>query len=347
MRTWYTKWSLAPALWAASFAVAPAALGQGSPNPALRTLAKPHTNTVVGIAFSPDGKTLVTSSRDKTIAFWDVRSGERRHVIRHAERFGPLAYSPDGKTLAVVAGADGREVILYDPATREEKGKLRGFSAFLRSLAFSPDGKTLATKEDKAAVVTLWDVQAGKKLRVLAGHDDICDFHRQPFSPDGKWFVTGGKDETIRVWDVATGRAVKVLKGHDGPVYCSVTFSPDGKAVVSGGDKDATVRLWDVRTGKLTATLDGHTKAVVFVAFRPDGKTVVSLTADEAEARLWDVATGKEKAAFHWYSSFLSVPGYQSYITLSPDGNTLALAANKPEGKFIYLWDLTKVKAAR
>jgi WD40 repeat protein len=97
MRTWSSKPSSVQAFLAAVLLAAPtAALAQGPANPALRTLEKPHTNTVVGIAFSPDGKTLVTSSRDKTIAFWDVATGKRRHVIRHTERFGSLAYSAQG-----------------------------------------------------------------------------------------------------------------------------------------------------------------------------------------------------------------------------------------------------------
>src|SRR5882672_2950331 len=109
MRTWHSTPLLAWAVQAAVLlAAGPAAPAQGRSNPALRVIAKPHTNTVVGIAYSPDGKTLVTSSRDRTIAFWDVRGGKRSHVIRHTEKFGPLAYSPAGKTLAVVAGAEGR-----------------------------------------------------------------------------------------------------------------------------------------------------------------------------------------------------------------------------------------------
>jgi WD40 repeat protein len=350
MRQWlsrqWTAWRLLAT--AACFLGAGAGVfARDKPNPALRTITKPHTNIVVGVAFSPDGKTLVSSSRDKTICFWDVATGKRTRVIRHTDKFGPLAYSPDGKTLAVLSDRD-RVVILYDPQTGKEKARLPGFAKFLRSLAFSPDGKLLATKEDGAKEVALWDVAKGEKVRTLKGHTDVCDFHRQPFSPDGKRFVTGSADETVRVWEVASGKQVQVLKGHDGAVYCAVAFSPDGKTVVSGGERDKTVRLWDVETGKLKATLEGHSAGVRFVAFQPDGKTVLSLAVNNAEAKLWDVAAEKEKLAFKWWLPlYMWPPGYQSYLATSPDGKMLAVGVNRNEGTYLYLWDLKKVKKAK
>jgi WD40 repeat protein len=191
-------------------------------------------------------------------------------------------------------------------------------------------------------------VVTGEKVRVLKGHTDICDFHCQPFSPDGKRFVTGGKDETVRIWEVATGKQLQVLRGHDGAVYCAAAFSPDGKTVVSGGDHDKTVRLWDVETGKLKATLEGHSAGVHWVCFLPDGQTVLSLTADNAEVKLWDVAEEKEKLAFHWFSELLiSIPGYQCSMALSPDGKTLAVGVNDAARSHVYLWDLTKVKNSK
>jgi WD40 repeat protein len=334
----------------ASFALdgGAAARAADKPNPALRLIEEAHTNSVVGIAFLPDGKALISSSRDKTIRFWDPATGKQSQIIRHTEPFGPIACSPDGKTLAALSDRD-RVVILYDPDTQKEKARLTGFTNQVLSLTFSPNGQVLATKEEGAKEVTLWDVAQGEKLRTLKGHTDVCDFHRQPFSPDGKLFVTGSKDETIRIWDVASGKPVRVLKGHDGAVYCAVAFSPDGKTLVSGGDHDKTVRLWDVESGKLKATLEGHTAGVHFVSFLPDGRSVLSLTADNAEVKLWDVDGQKEKLAFHWFSGIRTLPGYQCSMALSPDGQTLAVGINDASRQpaSVYLWDLTKVKNAK
>src|SRR5262245_43185036 len=100
-----------------------AARAEDKPNPALRLIHEGHTNNVVGIAFTPDGKTLVSSSLDKTIRFWDVSTGKQSQIIRHTEPFGPIACSPDGKTLAALSDRD-RVVILYDPETQKEKARL-------------------------------------------------------------------------------------------------------------------------------------------------------------------------------------------------------------------------------
>jgi WD40 repeat protein len=320
----------------------------GKPNPALRLIKEAHTNHVVGIAFSPDGKTLVSSSRDKTIRFWDVATGKRSRIIRHTEAFGPIAWCPDGKTLAVLSDRD-QVVIFYDPETQKEKARLTGFTNRVFSLAFSPDGQILATHEEGTKEAILWDMARREKLHTLKGHTGICDFHRQPFSPDGKLFVTGSADQTIRIWDVATGKPVQILKGHDGAVYSAVTFSPDGKTVVSGGNHDKTVRLWDVASGQLKATLEGHRAGVCFVNFLPDGRTVLSLTADHGEVKQWDVAQQKEKLAFHWFSGLLSLPGYPCSMALSPDGRTLAVGTNDGSRApaTVRLWDLTKVKKSK
>jgi WD40 repeat protein len=321
-----------------------AGLAQDGPKRTPRIIKTSHTSAIVGVAFSPDGKTVATSSRDRTIAFWDVATRKRLHIIRHREPFGPLVFSPDGGLLAVVAGKAQREVLLYDATTRKEKGKIGEFRTFLRSLAFSPDGKILAAKEDGSSVVTFWDTSTGKKTHTLKGHTAVCDFHRQPFSPDGKRFVTGSKDETIRIWDVATGKTLKVLEGHDGPVYCAVTFSPDGKSVVSGGDRDRTVRVWDAETGELKKTLEGHTGGVRFVGFGADSRTIVSVTAENGEVRVWDLATEKVKRSFSWFSGVIFLHSYQSFIDRSPDGKTLAIAIEKSLEHRVELWDLADAR---
>src|SRR5262249_52342881 len=150
-----------------------AARAADKPNPALRLINEGHTNNVVGVAFSPDGKTVLSSSRDKTIRFWDFATGKQSQIIRHTEAFGPIACSPDGKTLAALSDRD-RVVILYDPETQKEKARLVGFANRVFSLAFSPDGQVLATKEEGAREVTLWDVARGERRRSLKGHTDVC-----------------------------------------------------------------------------------------------------------------------------------------------------------------------------
>jgi WD40 repeat protein len=156
-------------------------------------------------------------------------------------------------------------------------------------LAFSPDGKTLASGSSDATI-KLWDVATGKEQATLKGHKAgvIC----VAFSPDGKTLASGSNrdDTTIKLWDVATGKEQATLKGHK--TGSGVTFSPDGKRLVSwgGGARDTgTIKLWDVATGKEQATLWGHRSTVASVAFSPDGNTLASGDNDMT-IMLWDVS---------------------------------------------------------
>ncbi len=119
-------------------------------------------------------------------------------------------------------------------------------------------------------------------VRVLEGGGWVSSV---AFSPDGRLFVSGSNDETIRLWDVSSGKEVRRLEGHEKTVF-SVAFSPDGRLLASGS-VDPTIRLWDVTTGIELRRLEGHESFVLSVAFSPDGRFLASGSAD-LTVRLWE-----------------------------------------------------------
>lgn len=117
---------------------------------------------------------------------------------------------------------------------------LSGHQSTIRCLK-ALHGRPIAVTGSRDRTVRVWDIQRGKMLRVLEGHDqsvrciDVC----------GNICVSGSYDTTCRVWNVDTGACLHVLRGHYHQIY-SVVF--DGVRIASGG-LDTTVRVWDVQTG--------------------------------------------------------------------------------------------------
>lgn len=159
------------------------------------------------------------------------------------------------------------------------------------------------------------------------------------FSFDGERLLTvPGHGKVAYLWDVETGKELQRFEGHAETVR-AVTFSPDGKQVLTGGGREAdlgsfstdnSARLWDLATGKQIRRFEGHEGYVHTVQFSPDGKRILTAARDST-ARVWDVETGQELFVF---SGVTYLP---PAAALSPDGGTiLGLVAG---GNRVKLWD--------
>jgi WD40 repeat protein len=287
-----------------------------------------HESSIGSVAFSPDGKLMVTASDDKTARLWDVATGKEIAVLRGHE--GPVtfaAFSPNG--MLVMTASEDTTARLWDTTTSKEITPLKGHEGPVTSAAFSPDGKRVVTvSEDKT--VRLWDVATGKETTMLRGHEGPVT--SAAFSPDGKRVVTASKDKTARLWDTATAKEIAVLRGHDGTIW-SAAFSPDGKLVVTAS-LDKTARLWDTATAKEIAVLRGHDGTIWSAAFSPDGKLVVTACLDNT-ARLWDVVAGKDVAVLRAHESGVNSAAF------SPDGKLVVTASRDNTAR---LWDPTSGK---
>lgn len=234
-----------------------------------------HTGGVEMIAFSPDGKYILTGNTDNTAKLWDLKGHEIQTFKGHTNGVNSVAFSPDGKK--VLTGSRDSTAVLWDLYGKVIQ-TFTGHGQLIESVAFSPDGNYVLTggRDNKAK---LWSLD-GRVVRTFKGHDK--DVNSVAFSPDGKQILTSSKDSTAKIWSL-DGTVIQTFKGHLGKVKSAV-FSPDGKQVLTSSD-DNTARLWSL-DGQLVQTFKGHTDQVNMAVFSTDGKFILTGSHD-LKAKLW------------------------------------------------------------
>ncbi len=298
------------------------------------TTLKGPTGLEMAVAFSPDGRTLATSTRDRTAQLWDLRTGKVLATLRSSTGVvSSLAFDAAGKTLAT--GTEDGTVHLWDVADGSRRTTLTSASSRVESMAFAPDGTTLAAGSYDGTV-RLWDPATGRARSTLTGH--TSPVMSVAFAPDGRELaagneadVFGGGDVAVRLWKVGTDRPRATLRVPGGDLR-SVAYSPDGDTMATSSlrmsddprDETGSVRLWDTATRRTRAVLDEGLTHVEEVHFSPDGRTLA--LSDDAGAELWDVRTRRPR---------VTLPArFVNGMAFSPDGRTLVTV-----GDGLVLWD--------
>ena len=202
------------------------------------------------LAFSPDGKTMVTS---QPVQFWNVAT---RSKIGRPLSFGSneypvddLAFSPDGKILATATQLGALR--LWNAESHAAIGAPLTTSD-ADEAAFSPNGQELAAG-DKSGTAQLWDVATRTPIGPPL---DAGDVYQLAFSPNGQFLATATSSGTIQLWDAVTGAAIGApLTTGTGEVL-GLAFNADGSALVTA--TSSAVQLWDVSfPADLTAAVCG------------------------------------------------------------------------------------------
>ena len=299
-------------------------------NELLRTFTG-HKGDVFSVAFSQDGKTVASSSKE-SVRLWRTKGEEDlRSIVTHTAILD-VAFSPDGKTLA--SGNEDNTVRLWDLKTGKPLTTLIGHEDKVSNVAFSPDGKTLASVGDDT--VRLWNVRTGEHLHILSK----SKYFSAAFSPDGETLATKNLGGTVRLWDTKTSELRHTFTKQKHWVI-GMTFSPDGQLHALLQDKDINRSLWDIKAGELLCSLTvPETKRNQWgAAFSPDGSVLATGMVDKTPIGkrddtvwLWDATTGEHIRTLIGHLDTITC------VAFSPEGQLLASGS---EDETILLWPIS------
>jgi WD40 repeat protein len=310
----------------------------------VRLAAQDMRNGVRSVAFSPDGRELMTSDWAITsVKVWDVTDEAAPEIANLTGEAGSgcgATPTPDGRSVWVAEG--GGRVGRYDIATGRREQRLPEppvGPTFFQCLELSPDGQLLAVMS-LALPFPVWDTRTGK-VAFVVGEGMQGDVWSIDWDGSGERLavsVTRGTrsfyESQVHVVD-RTGAELGRVSGEPDIVIPAVAFRGDGEAIATTAralrDEPAArgIRTWDWRDDRLLGRIDGNAFDVVF---DPSGDLLASTRLAEGVVDVWDAATEAR------VSSLESHTGVINDLAFDPTGQRLATAS--ADGS-VRVWDPT------
>ena len=271
---------------------------------------KEHKGPVVSVAFSPDGKYLLSGGEDKMLLVWNLSTSEVAYKYEDNPYPPRALVVTQQNNVFIGSGPDIKMIDLQNNTL----AVFKGYSTYIWSIGYAPERDKIVAGSYNYDVY-VWDVGTQNVDMVLKGHKKSV--LPVAFSPDEKYIVTGSLDKSVKVWNAQTGECLKTLERHSGKYFASAS-------------RDKTIRLWDFETGEVVRTFVGHDKGIFDIEFTPDGNHLLSASMD-GSIRLWETRTGK------MVYTFAAHEGAVNTIAISADGKYFASggADNK-----VILWRL-------
>ncbi len=289
-----------------------------------------HRGSISGMAYTEDGRWLVTVGADATLKIWDAAY---HTLIRSIELDDGVATSLAlNGSRAATGHADGK-VVLWDLEHATKLATLQRNEANIWAVAFTGDGNKFATASHDWKVA-LWDATTpSAPLHVFDGHTNAVQ--ALAFAPRSMLLASGGADETVRLWDLQTLTLKRSYTGHR-DFITAIAFSNSGKLLASGA-LDGHIRLWSILSSRRLRSLNGHKGRISDIDFAPSGNLLASAS-DDGTVRLWDLRRGRTVRALTGHA------GGATAVAFAPDGQHLASAA---ANGVVHLWALPLAQLAK
>jgi WD40 repeat protein/tRNA A-37 threonylcarbamoyl transferase component Bud32 len=156
-----------------------------------------HTNRVLSVSLTPDGRYAVSGGKGTTIRLWDFETGQCLHILEgHKEEIFTVAITPDCRY--AVSGSDDKTVRLWDLKIGKCLHTMEGHTAGVYSVSITQDGRYAVSAGDEENL-RLWDLETGQCIHIMEGH--TSSVKSVSLTADGRYAVSGSRDNTVRLWE--------------------------------------------------------------------------------------------------------------------------------------------------
>lgn len=282
-------------------------------------LQKGHSRYISCLAFSPDGKQIITGSYDNTLKLWNAKSGkEIRTFSMHTGFIRSVFFSPDGKRI-LTASADNKALV-YDITTGQQLVEISIDRDRLFKACYSPDGSKILTSDDRSGI-TVWNAESGEKIADYK-KDYGASIYSNWFSRDGNKLITYINSKGSQLIDFTDSLNTKSFLMDKAYSYA---ISADNKYLAIGSRKKK-IKIFDLESGKELFNLDPNKEkscdgCQTLIAFSNSSKYLVSVSKYSGVV-IWDVKKGSRIQSFEFDDSWMDE------VVFSPDDKYISVTAD-------------------